>query len=170
MPRQFARPINRIVLHTTATSLYAKVEDILEFWRTPKGPKGSKYIPGVQGGAGFGNRPGYTYLIDAYGKRSILSHLDNYTYGVKGFNWDSCHIATIGGKGGIDDRTDAQKEQLVDLINELRTDAILGPVPIVGHRDLSPDLNGDGIITPNEFIKLCPGYDVKEWLKSVNIK
>lgn len=35
---------------------------------------------------------------------------------------------------------------------------------ILGHRDLSPDLNNDGKITPNEFIKACPSFDVATWL------
>jgi N-acetyl-anhydromuramyl-L-alanine amidase AmpD len=35
---------------------------------------------------------------------------------------------------------------------------------ILGHRDLSPDKNGDGKITPNEFIKACPSFDVAQWL------
>ena len=30
---------------------------------------------------------------------------------------------------------------------------------ILGHRDLSPDSNGDGRITPNEWIKQCPCFD-----------
>jgi N-acetyl-anhydromuramyl-L-alanine amidase AmpD len=30
---------------------------------------------------------------------------------------------------------------------------------VVGHRDLSPDLNGDGKITPNEWVKLCPCFN-----------
>lgn len=38
---------------------------------------------------------------------------------------------------------------------------------ICGHRDFSPDLNGDGIITPDEWIKDCPCFDVQakldEW-------
>ena len=28
-----------------------------------------------------------------------------------------------------------------------------------------PDLNGDGKITANEWIKLCPGFDVSEWIE-----
>jgi hypothetical protein len=35
----------------------------------------------------------------------------------------------------------------------------------VGHRDLSPDLNGDGIIQPGEWTKMCPCYDVKREFK-----
>lgn len=30
----------------------------------------------------------------------------------------------------------------------------------VGHRDLSPDANNDGKITPQEWLKTCPGFDV----------
>jgi len=32
---------------------------------------------------------------------------------------------------------------------------------VYGHRELSPDLNGNGIVEPNEWIKQCPCYDVK---------
>ncbi len=45
-----------------------------------------------------------------------------------------------------------------------------GNIPIVGHRDLSKDLNNDGKITPNEWSKLCPNFDVKEWLKDIGLK
>ena len=31
---------------------------------------------------------------------------------------------------------------------------------ILGHRDLSPDLNGNGLIEPNEYLKQCPCFDV----------
>lgn len=45
---------------------------------------------------------------------------------------------------------------------------LLGILPIVGHRDLSPDKNGDGIITSNEWVKLCPSFDVTKWLNDIN--
>jgi N-acetylmuramoyl-L-alanine amidase len=35
---------------------------------------------------------------------------------------------------------------------------------IVGHRDLSPDLNHDGVIESREWIKQCPSFDVAAWL------
>lgn len=168
MARNFGRPIVRIVLHCTASSQNASVDAILTYWKTPKGPKGSPYIPNVQGGLGWKN-PGYHYLIGLNGERHILSHLSNITNGVRGYNWNSCHISYIGGKDGIDTRTTAQSKQMETLIKELRSDNILGPVPVVGHRDLSPDLNGDGIITPNEWIKLCPSFEVSDWLKTINI-
>lgn len=35
---------------------------------------------------------------------------------------------------------------------------------ICGHRDLSPDQNGDGVIQPREWTKTCPGFSVADWL------
>lgn len=35
---------------------------------------------------------------------------------------------------------------------------------IVGHRDLSPDVNGDGTVEPQEWLKTCPGFSVADWL------
>ena len=32
---------------------------------------------------------------------------------------------------------------------------------VVGHRDLSPDQNGDGRVSPNEWLKMCPCFDVQ---------
>lgn len=168
MARNFGRPIVRIVIHCTASSQNATVDDILTFWKTPKGPKDCEYIPNVQGGMGWRN-PGYHYLIGVNGERHILSHLSKPTNGVRGYNWNSCHVSYIGGAKGKDNRTLAQRKQLEALIKELRSDAILGNVPVVGHRDLSPDLNKDGVITPNEWTKLCPSFDVSKWLKEVNI-
>ena len=37
---------------------------------------------------------------------------------------------------------------------------------ICGHRDLSPDLNGNGEIEPEEWIKACPCFNAeKDWGK-----
>ncbi len=40
---------------------------------------------------------------------------------------------------------------------------------IKGHRDYSPDLDKDGKIERNEWIKTCPGFDVAEWLHTGGI-
>lgn len=151
--RDFGRPINRIVIHCTATTQAATKDAILYFWKNTLGWK----------------NPGYHYLIGVNGERYILSHLSNPTNGVRGYNWDSVHISYIGGKNGVDDRTEAQKRAMESLIRELRSDSILGPVPVVGHRDLSPDKNGDGQITQNEWVKICPSFDAASWCESVGI-
>lgn len=35
---------------------------------------------------------------------------------------------------------------------------------VVGHRDLSPDLDGDGRVEKHEWLKICPGFSVGDWL------
>lgn len=37
-------------------------------------------------------------------------------------------------------------------------------IRICGHRDLSPDRDGDGKIDQSEWLKTCPGFDVAGWL------
>lgn len=39
-------------------------------------------------------------------------------------------------------------------------------IKLSGHRDFSPDLNGDGVITRNEWLKTCPSFDVRLWTKN----
>lgn len=36
---------------------------------------------------------------------------------------------------------------------------------VCGHRDLSPDLDADGTIEPQEWLKTCPGFSVADWLR-----
>jgi N-acetylmuramoyl-L-alanine amidase len=38
---------------------------------------------------------------------------------------------------------------------------------IWGHRDFSPDLNKNGTIEKNEYIKLCPCFDAKTEYKNL---
>ena len=38
-----------------------------------------------------------------------------------------------------------------------------GIIRICGHRDLSPDADGDGTVEPREWTKTCPGFDVSTW-------
>ena len=40
---------------------------------------------------------------------------------------------------------------------------------VIGHRDTSPDLNGNGHIEPEEYIKACPCFDVRKWLKETEV-
>jgi N-acetyl-anhydromuramyl-L-alanine amidase AmpD len=32
---------------------------------------------------------------------------------------------------------------------------------IVGHRDLSPDKDKDGVVERHEWVKMCPSFDAK---------
>ena len=60
-----------------------------------------------------------------------------------------------------DTRTDAQRTALIRLVKSLQL-AFPNVKQVIGHRDTSPDLNGDGIISPNEYMKACPCFDVKK--------
>lgn len=72
--------------------------------------------------------------------------------------WAGCKRASCGY------RTKAQKRVLYQLIMDLQKE--YGILQVLGHRDTSPDLNEDGVIEANEYVKVCPCFDVKEFLKS----
>jgi N-acetyl-anhydromuramyl-L-alanine amidase AmpD len=62
-----------------------------------------------------------------------------------------------------DTRTPAQKKALKEIISRMR--ALHNDAPVMGHRDLSPDKDGDGIVERHEWLKECPCFDVLEWVK-----
>lgn len=79
----------------------------------------------------------------------------------KGHNKHSIGICYEGGLDAMgnpyDTRTKAQRQSMRALLERLVaqfTSAI-----ILGHRDLSPDLDGDGHVEPDEWIKQCPSFD-----------
>ena len=86
----------------------------------------------------------------------------------KGWNEQSIGICYIGGldENGrpADTRTNAQKRVLYQIIIDLQREYNI--LQVLGHRDTSPDLNGDGVIEPYEYVKACPCFDVKEFLRS----
>ena len=63
-----------------------------------------------------------------------------------------------------DTRTNAQKRVLYQIIMDLQREYNI--LQVLGHRDTSPDLNGDGVIEPYEYVKACPCFDVREFLRS----
>ena len=56
-----------------------------------------------------------------------------------------------------DTRTKAQRQSMRALLERLV--AQFPSAIILGHRDLSPDLDGDGHISPDEWTKQCPCFD-----------
>lgn len=85
---------------------------------------------------------------------------------VAGFNSISYGVSMVGGvdKSGnpdISTITTAQWTALRDLM-KLRVKTFPEAV-ICGHRDLSPDRDGDGIIEPFEHLKACPCFDAIPW-------
>ena len=76
-----------------------------------------------------------------------------------------CYIGGLDANGRpADTRTNAQKRVLYQIIMDLQWEYNI--LQVLGHRDTSPDLNGDGVIEPYEYVKVCPCFDVKEFLRS----
>lgn len=77
------------------------------------------------------------------------------------FNANSIGICYEGGLDGngrpADTRTPFQKHSLRVLVTLLLKD--YPGCRVCGHRDLSPDLNHNGEIEPEEWIKSCPCFD-----------
>ena len=99
--------------------------------------------------------------ILAKGVNHILAKRDNSAW-PKG-----AKLSGFSNEGGIsergrpaDTRTVWQKHSLRVLVRALLVD--YPGCKICGHRDLSPDLNGNGEIEPEEWVKQCPCFDVSK--------
>lgn len=91
-----------------------------------------------------------------YGRSVILKGAH-----VKGHNSNSIGISYEGGLDICGDpkdtRTEEQKKTLEQLIKILKHS--FGKLNVLGHRDLSPDLDGDGKVEEHEWLKQCPCFD-----------
>lgn len=138
------RTIERIFVHCTAGSQKQTIEDLKAEFKA-KGWKNS----------------GYHYAVMPSGRIEQMLPEEEISNGVQGYNSTSINVAYIGGidRNGkaVDNRTSEQKKSLVDLLKQLRQR--YPKARIMGHRDISPDKNGNGIIDPWERIKECPCFD-----------
>ena len=135
------RTITHIVVHCSATGQDAKVEAIQRYWKQNLGWKS----------------PGYHYIIEADGKETQLLTIAQPSNGVKGWNKSIINICYIGGVDKLgkptDNRTDAQKRQLMTRLKALKT---MFPNAIIqGHKDF-----------PN-VAKACPSFDAKSEYKNI---
>ena len=111
---------------------------------------------------------GYHYYIRKSGQIEPMRDEDTVGAHARGFNAISLGVCYEGGLDengkAADTRTSRQKEAMHRLVSEL-----LQRYPdakVVGHRDLSPDTNYNGIVDPWERIKECPCFEVIEEFES----
>jgi N-acetyl-anhydromuramyl-L-alanine amidase AmpD len=103
---------------------------------------------------------GYHYVVYRNGGIATGRHMDEVGAHAAGWNQKSLGVCLVG----TSEFTPAQWVSLRDLITALREKYPLARV--CGHRDLSPDRNGDGEITRGEWTKTCPNFDVSKWLEN----
>jgi N-acetylmuramoyl-L-alanine amidase len=93
---------------------------------------------------------------------------------VAGHNKNSIGICYEGGlsKVGVakDTRTDLQKKNMNLILSGLLTQLVkagcdVQKIRITGHRDLSPDKDGNGVVEPDEWIKMCPCFEAEPEFK-----
>ena len=169
-------PINKIVIHCSATkngkSLRTATQTAaqrIDEWHKQRGFKRSpvlakQFNPHLQ-------HLGYHYVIDTDGTVETGRMVGEIGAHVKGHNQYSVGICLVG---GIDasgknygEYTEKQWIALHKLLQKLESE--YPSARICGHRDLSQDINNDGTITPNEWIKDCPCFDVWTWLDSEEV-
>lgn len=107
---------------------------------------------------------GYHHVIYTNGAIANGRGYDEIGAHTSGHNKVSLGIAMVG----MDRFSVAQWESLRGLIWALTEQQGKYPARypnarIVGHRDLSPDTDGDGVVEPQEWLKTCPGFDVAAW-------
>ncbi len=100
---------------------------------------------------------GYHYVIDTDGVTETCRHRDEQGAHALGHNLNSLGICIVG----TDKFSRTQWLALRELVRSLLE--LYPNARVCGHRDLSPDANGDGKVTPNEWCKTCPGFDVTDW-------
>lgn len=166
-PPSLARHINTVVVHCSATpsGRYLKggilgAAHVIDGWHAARGFR--RNLQAVQRFNPALPSIGYHFVIDIDGQCFTGRHLDEVGAHVAGHNAYSVGVCLVGGMEPTARYTPAQWDTLAHLVLQLQR---LGSnVRVVGHRDLSPDANGDGKLQQHEWLKTCPGFDVSAWL------
>ncbi|MDO4165467.1 MAG: N-acetylmuramoyl-L-alanine amidase [Bacteroides sp.] len=107
---------------------------------------------------------GYHFYIRRDGRILTTRPVERVGAHARGYNRESIGICYEGGLDhyGLakDTRTQWQRHSLRVLVRALLMD--YPEARVVGHRDLSPDLNHNGQVEPMEWTKQCPCFEVKE--------
>lgn len=158
---KMTRSVNLIVIHCSATP-NGKPFAVADIDRM-HAERGFKRDPQALAAS---NSPdlhsvGYHYVIELDGAVRFGRGIDEIGAHAQGHNAHSIGICMIG----TDKFMPAQWRSLRDLVDRLSNHLPCRPT-VTGHRDLSPDKDGDGVVEPHEWLKTCPGFSVRDWLDS----
>lgn len=154
-----ARPINLIAIHCSGTEngVPVSVQTVDRMHRERKPPFRRDPRWCARQNADL-TAIGYHFVVYINGALATGRHLDEQGAHVAGHNINSLGICMIG----TDHFTRWQWEML--KANVLAMKKRYPGARVCGHRDLSPDIDGDGTIEMREWIKICPGFNVADWL------
>jgi len=177
------RLITRIVIHCSATASgkplqqgtpgqpgHKNAVQVINAWHAQRG--WARKPSALQARNPHLGSIGYHYVIDLDGQVWTGRGLDETGAHVAGHNQDTVGICLVGGVERVGRYTHGQWRSLAEVLRMLSGHCQVpltfsrgpGHPGVCGHRDLSPDLNGDGRITSQEWVKTCPGFEVGDWL------
>jgi N-acetyl-anhydromuramyl-L-alanine amidase AmpD len=169
------RKLNTIVIHCAATpngkDFRAKDIDAMH--------KARKFKRDTQAARNFNpelKHIGYHYVITTDGHIEFGRGLEEVGAHVAGNNSKTIGICMIGTDKFTADQWESLRTCIINLSSIIQNkphataDGALNAfkdmgISIKGHRDYSPDLNGNGIVEQKEWIKTCPGFSVSDWIK-----
>lgn len=168
-PPRTAETVDLIVIHCSATPSGKAIGKpgespaaVIDRWHAERGFRRqparvqayNSHLPSI----------GYHYVIDLDGRVHTGRSLAEAGAHVAGHNAYSVGVCLVGGAEERARYTQAQWYSLASLVRTLQ--GSYRRPRVVGHRDLSPDADGDGQVERHEWLKTCPGFDVAAWLAS----
>ncbi len=157
--RDLRTSTNLIVIHCSATTpdMDIGVKEIDE-WHKARGWQGI----------------GYHVVIRRSGLVEFGEHLSRRGAHAYGHNHNSIGICLVGGISPEGESscnfTQHQNDSLLKTLGFLDAAYRNSKPAIVGHRDLSPDIDGDGEVEPWEWKKDCPCFNVNHYLRTLEFK
>jgi len=151
------RSVNLIVIHCSATpnGRWVTSEDI-DSWHQQRGFARNPALIGF-------NEPalkhiGYHFVIYTTGAVRIGRGRAEVGMHAYGYNLLSLGVCMIGMDRFSLAQWDSLRENITGLLKSYPN------ARVCGHRDLSPDVDGDGVIERWEWLKECPCFSVEDWL------
>lgn len=148
------KDIRHIVVHCSATKEEMFFDSLdIDTWHRKRGFR----------------KIGYHYVVLLNGVVEVGRNESEQGAHVRGYNRNSIGICYIGGLDSEGDAKDTrnskQKEAMLNLIKDLKQR--YPNAKVSGHRDFSKDLDGDGVIEPFEYMKMCPCFNAIDEYKNV---
>lgn len=153
------RTITEIIIHCSATPNGRPVSAAeIDAWHERRGFVRTAMAVGyTQPGL---RHIGYHYVICTHGAIDAGRAEEEIGAHCLGHNAQSIGVCMIG----MDAFSLVQWASLGALVRGIRarTPSITA---VIGHRETSPDIDGDGFIEPQEWLKTCPGFSVADWMR-----